>query len=156
MHRHPARGFALLEALIAALLVATAVVGLTQLVTIALAQSSRTRQTAAALTLAQAKLEDLRGLTWQFDSRGNRVSSAELDISPPSTLSQDLDGWVDRLDPFGAPSGPDAAFYWRRWAIAPVDTTDPDTLVLQVCVFTNGQPVGVADACVWAFRTRKP
>ena len=156
MHRHPARGFALLEALIAALLVATAVVSLTHLVTVALAQSSRTRQTATALTLAQAKLEDLRGLTWQFDPGGNRVSSAELNVSPPSTLLQDLDGWVDRLDRFGAPSALEAALYWRRWAIAPVDAADPDTLVLQVCVFTNGQPGTVAEACVWALRTRKP
>jgi hypothetical protein len=145
----------LLEALIAALLVATAVVSLSHLVTVALKQSSRTHLTAAALTLAQAKLEDLRGLTWQFDPGGNRVSSPELDVSPLSTLEHNLDGWVDTLDRFGAPSAPEAALYWRRWAIALADA-DPDTLVLQVCVFTNGQPGSAADACAWALRTRKP
>jgi len=157
MHRHPSRGFALIEALIAALLVATAVAGLTHLVTVGLAQSSRTRQSTTALTLAQAKLEELRSLTWHFDAGGARVSSAELAASPPRTLTQNLDGWVERLDRFGAPGAPEAAtHYWRRWAIALVAGADIDTLVLQVCVFTTARPGDAADACTWTVRTRKP
>jgi len=157
MARSPSPGFALVEALIAALLVATAVVGLTHLVTVGLTQALRTRQSAAALTLAQAKLEELRGLTWHFDADGTRVSSPELAASPPSTLLQDLDGWVERLDRFGAPGAPgEVTPYQRRWAIALFDAADLDTLVLQVCVFTTGRPGAAADACVWTLRTRKP
>jgi type II secretory pathway pseudopilin PulG len=151
------RGFALVEALVAALIVATAVVGLTHLVTVSLAQSLRTRQSTAALTLAQAKLEDLRGLAWHFDGNGARVSSVDLAFSPATTLTENVDGWLDRLDRFGAPGAPDdGTHYWRRWAVLPVDAADHDTLVLQVCVFTSVRPGEAADACTWALRTRKP
>ena len=157
MARNLSRGFALVEALIAALLVATAVVGLTQLVTVGLAQSLRTRQSETALTLAQAKLEELRSLAWLFDAGGGRVSSPQLGTSPPTTLVQDVDGWVETLDRFGAAGAPvDVTHYRRRWAIGLLDAADLDTLVLQVCVFTDGRPGVIADACVWTVRTRKP
>jgi type II secretory pathway pseudopilin PulG len=157
MARCISRGFALVEALIAALLVATVVVGLTQLVTVSLAQSVKTRQSTAALTLAQAKLEELRSLAWHFDADGARVSSPKLDVSPPATLLQDLNDWVEKLDRFGAPDVPDdVTHYWRRWAVSPLEAVDLDTLALQVCVFTDGRPGVAADACVWTLRTRKP
>jgi hypothetical protein len=156
MHRNRSRGFALIEALVAALLVATAIAGLTQLLAIGLAQSARTRQSTMALTLAQAKLEELRSLSWHFDAGGARVSSADLSASPPTTLTHDVDGWVERLDRFGAPGAPEAAtHYWRRWAIAPV-AADVDTLALHVCVFTSARPGDAAHACSWSIRTRKP
>jgi hypothetical protein len=156
MHRNPSRGFALIEALIAALLVATAVAGLAQLMAVSLARSARTRQSTTALTLAQAKLEELRSLAWYFDPAGARVSSADLAASPPGTLTHNLDGWVEKLDRFGAPGAPEAAtHYWRRWAIAPV-AADIDTLALHVCVFTRARPGDAADACTWTVRTRKP
>jgi type II secretory pathway pseudopilin PulG len=157
MPQHLSRGFALIEALVAALLVATAVAGLTHLVTLGLAQSSRTRQSTVALTLAQAKLEELRALAWLFDFDGARVSSAELSTSPPATLTQNVDGWFEQLDRSGASGAPDdVTHYWRRWAIAPADAADDDTLRLQVCVCTSVRPGGATDACVWALRTRKP
>ena len=156
MPRHPSRGFALIEALIAALLVATAVAGLSHLVTVVLTQSLRTQQSSAALVLAQAKLEELRGLTWHFNIDGTRAGSAELAASPNGTLSQNIDGWVERLDRFGAPGAPEAlTHYWRPWAIAPIDAADPDTLVIQVCVF-SGRAVAAADTCTWTIRTRQP
>jgi hypothetical protein len=157
MAPYPLRGFALVEALIAALIVATAVVGLAHLVTVSLAQALRARQSATALTVAQAKLEDLRGLAWHFDAGGVRVSSAELAFSPPTALTENLDGWLDRLDRFGAPGAPEEdTHYWRRWAVLPADAADQDTLVLQVCVFTRVRPGDAADACSWALRTRQP
>jgi type II secretory pathway pseudopilin PulG len=156
MPRHLARGFALIEALIAALLVAIAVAGLSHLVTVGLTQSLRTQQSAAALLLAQAKLEDLRGLTWHFNIDGTRASSAALAASPPDTLSQNIAGWVERLDRAGAPGAADTlTHYWRRWAITPIDAADPDTLLLQVCVFTSVTGAA-ADSCTWTARTRQP
>lgn len=157
MFQSASRGFSLIEALIASLLVAGAVVGLTHLITAGAAQAFLSRRSSTALTLAQAKLEELRGLTWRFDAAGVRVSSPLLTTSPPRTLLQDHEGHVDRLDRFGAITAVDeAAHYRRRWAIAPLDATDPDTLVLQVCVFAAGSSGAAADACVWTIRTRKP
>ncbi len=151
------RGFLLLEALIAALLVAIAVVGLSHLITVGAAQAFRTRESSTTLTLAQAKLEELRGLPWNFGISGQRVSSPALATSPPLTLLQDHDPYVERLDRFGAPSGrDDVPHYKRRWAVGPLDSGDPDTVVLQVCVFSTGRPGPAAEACVWTIRTRKP
>jgi hypothetical protein len=157
MRHHPSRGFSLIEALIASLLIAIAVVGLAHLVTVGVAQAFTTRQSATSLTLAQSKLEELRGLTWRFDADGTRVSSPQLAAAPPSALSQDHDGYVEKLDRFGAPGPPDEApHYRRRWAIAPLDALDADTLVLQVCVSSIGAAGGPAVVCVWTLRTRKP
>jgi type II secretory pathway pseudopilin PulG len=156
MPPHSARGFALIEALIAALLIAIAVAGLSHLVTVGLAQSLRTQQSTAAFVLAQAKLEELRGLTWRFNIDGTRASSAALAATPPDTLTQNIAGWVERLDRFGAPGAPDAlTHYWRRWAITLIDAADPDTLLLQVCVVTNAAGAA-ADSCIWTARTRQP
>ena len=157
MPPHPSRGFALIEALIASLLIAIAVVGLAHLVTVGVAQAFTTRQSATALTLAQAKLEELRGLPWRFDADGTRISSPRLAASPLSALVQDHDGYVEKLDRFGAPGSPDeAAHYRRRWAIAPLDGVDADTLKLQVCVSSIGAAGRPAVVCVWTLRTRKP
>lgn len=151
------RGFSLIEALIAALLVAVAIGGFVQLLTVGSTQVFRTRQSAMSLTLAQAKLEELRGLPWRFDSGGRRVSAAALAPSPPATLLHDQAGYVELLDRFGASGAGDGqTHYRRRWAVAPIDAADPDTLVLQVCVFSHGRPDEAAEACVWTLRTRKP
>jgi len=157
MSDHRSRGFSLIEALVASLLVAIAVVGLAHLVTVGVAQAFMTRQSATALTLAQAKLEQLRGLEWRFDVKGARVGSAQLETSPPSALLEDHDGYVEALDRFGTLSPPgETPHFRRRWAIAPLTAPDPDTLRLQVCVYSTGRPGAAADICVWTVRTRKP
>ena len=157
MSPYPSRGFSLIEALMASLLVAIAVVGLAHLLAIGVAQTFTTRQSATALTLAQAKLEQLRSLVWRFDADGSRVSSAHLALSPALTLFQDHDEYLEKLDRFGAPGPPDQApHYRRRWAITPLDPLDADTLVLQVCVSSIGVGGGATDACVWTLRTRTP
>jgi type II secretory pathway pseudopilin PulG len=157
MDAHDSRGFTLIEALIAALLVAIAIGGFAQLLMVGSTQVFRTRQSATALTLAQAKLEEFRGFTWRFDPDGQRVSAAELAPSPPSTLQHDQPGYVEPLDRFGAPAaGEGRTHYRRRWAVAPIDAADPDTLSLQVCVFSDAGAGEAADTCVWALRTRKP
>ncbi len=157
MDAHASRGFSLIEALIAALLVTIAIGGFAQLLTVGSSQFFRTRQSATALILAQAKLEELRGLAWRFDPDGRRVSAAELAPSPASTLLHDQAGYVEPLDRFGAPAvGDGRTHYSRRWAVAAIGAADSDTLVLQVCVFSDDRPDQAADACVWSLRTRKP
>ena len=63
------------------------------------------------------------------------------------------------LDRFGDPvDEEEAAGFERRWSIVRFSADDPDTLVLQVCVFArDGAAAGLlADACVQGIRTRKP
>ena len=154
-----ARGFALLEALIACMLMATAVAALVHLVMLATTQSLAMRRSATAVVLAQAKLEELRGLLWGYDEAGVPIGSPQLDTSPPSTLTNSIDGWMEVFDRFGDPvDEEEAAGFERRWSIGRFNAADPDTLVLQVCVFVrDGAPAGVlADACVQAIRTRQP
>lgn len=150
-------GFSLIEAIVASLLIAISVAGLAQLVTVGVRQAATSQQSAQALTMAQAKLEELRTRTWRFTAAGVRVSSGELSLSPSSSLTEDAEGYFALLDRFGAPTA-DAPHYRLRWAVSAFEPGDPDTLLLQVCAFTPGRgaaPAG-ADACVSTIRTRKP
>jgi type II secretory pathway pseudopilin PulG len=140
-------GFSLLEALIAASLIASVVVGLAQLVSMASGQAVRARRTVAALTLAQSKLEYLRTLAWEFDATGVGVSSPELAPSPPDSLVLSQPPYVE---------GPGASGFVTRWAVTPA-ALDPDTLVMSVCVVSDAAlPASLPDACVWTMRTRRP
>jgi hypothetical protein len=153
------RGVALLEALIACMLMATALAALVHLVTRATTQSLAMRRSATALVLAQAKLEELRALPWRYDAAGAPISSPLLDISPPATLANTVDGWMEVLDRFGDPvDEEEGAGFERRWSVARFEDGDANTLVLQVCVFIrDGAPAGrLGDACVQSIRTRKP
>lgn len=150
-------GFTLLEALIASIVLAGALVTLAHVVSIGVEQSTAMRRTMAAQVLAQSKLEELRALPWRF-ADGARVSSAALAPSPAQSLTSDMAGWVDTLDRFGAPAGArQPQTHRRRWSIA-TWATDPDTLILQVCVFPSSEHAvaAMADACVAAIRTRQP
>jgi hypothetical protein len=151
-------GFSLVEALIASFLIASAVVGLAHLVALAARQSLASRQAASALTIAQAKLEELRRAVWSYEASGGRVSSAMLSPSPPRSLHEDADGYVDFVDVSGNVVAPSIELpqFARRWAVAPLDAANIDTLLLQVCVF-NGPPFdGRPTACVAGIRTRQP
>lgn len=160
--RTPARGFSLVEALVASCLIASAIVGLAHLVAVAAEQSLTSRRALGALTAAQAKLEQLRRAAWTYDAGGGRVSSAALGPSPPQSLHEDAEGFVDFIDGFGqvvAPASEETPHFARRWAIAPLETWDADTLILQVCVFTVRGPAlyeRTPVACVAGIRTRQP
>jgi prepilin-type N-terminal cleavage/methylation domain-containing protein len=154
-----ARGFTLIEALIASALIATALVTLSYVVATGVAQTSSSRRSVMALVLAQSKLEELRALPFRFAADGSRVDSEELAASPPSTLTEDRDGWVELLDRFGdAANDRQPMHYRRRWAVVPFTAFDLDTLVLQVCVFYSGGAAraATADVCLSSIRTRTP
>ena len=144
----PRNGFSLVEALIASLLMATAVVGLAHLVVTAAAQGATIRSQTTAIAAAQSKLDQLRSLAWTYAADGTALSDQALGESPS--------GSVDYLDSTGASCGDDDACsfatYVRRWSITLFDPDDLDTLALQICVFriNMSQP----DACVSAIRTR--
>lgn len=148
------RGFSLVEALIASLLVATAIVMLVQLAATGARQAASARRASAARALAQSKLEELRSLTFTYDTGGAPLGSPGLALSPDAALVEDHAGFVETLNRHGrTTSAGEAPHFMRRWAIRPFEG-DRETLVLQVCVYAAWEPF--ADACVWTLRTRMP
>src|SRR5215217_2913404 len=105
-------GFSLPETMVATLLLATAIVSVAQLFVLATrANLSAQRQTFAA-TLAQEKMEQLRGLAWGFDDVGLPISDYSTDLavdpadpddgvglapSPGNALSSNVGGYVDYI-----------------------------------------------------------
>ncbi len=149
----PQNGFTLVEAIVATAIVATAIVALAHLFTIGATQALRTRSALLAITAAQGKLRQLQAMTWSYGAE-----APELALSPPRALLENASGYVEYLDRATSvldASERDRASFFRRWAIRPLNSTDPDTLVLQVCVYgsPNADPPG---ACVASIRTRRP
>lgn len=152
-------GFSLTETLVATMLLATALVATAQLFAIATRSNASAERSTFAATLAQQKMEQLRGLTWGFDELGLPASdeSSNLAVDPPAptggaglrpspdnALSSNTPGYVDYVDRHGVPLGggltpPAGAMYVRRWSIEPLPTNPNNTLVLQVLVFAVGE-----------------
>ena len=150
-----ANGFSLLEALIAAALLAGAIGSLAHLVTRSAEQSLRSEALTVALTLAQAKLEELRAYAFSFDAGGARIDSPMLAPSAADALAQDSPPHVEALDRFGQVVAGDAVpAYRRRWLIAP-QPLDADTLFIASCVVPGVSGSAPGDACVWGIRTRR-
>ena len=147
------RGSWLVDAVIAAAILVSALSGIAQLLLISRRAVWESGASTAAVVLAAQRLEQLRSLTWAFDPAGNAVSDETTDLSadPPSgggtglrtspegTLRNDVAGFVDYLDASGGWRGnggaaPEGAVFVRRWAIAPLASDPLHTLVLQVTV----------------------
>jgi hypothetical protein len=113
------------------------------------------RGATSTTSMAQQKLEDLRGLTWGFDLQGQGLPMSDtttnlsvfppahngsgLNPSPVDSLEQNTSGFVDFLDANGAWVGtgstpPASAVYIRRWSIVPLPTNPNNTLVVTVLV----------------------
>jgi hypothetical protein len=148
------RGFSLIETLLATMLLVTGVVATAQMFVIATRGNLSAQRGTFTATLAQEKMEQLRGLTWGFDELGLPVNDYSTNLandpptsdgvglapSPDNTLSANVDGYVDYLNRYGNTLGggaqpPDGAVYVRRWAIEPLPTNPNNTLILQVLVF---------------------
>jgi type II secretory pathway pseudopilin PulG len=159
-----AAGFSLIEVLIATLLLATALVTLAQLFGMATRSNIGARNTTYSAVLAQQKLEELRALTWGFDSQGLPVSDITMNTavspetttggtglapSPAGSLGANTNGYVDYVDQFGNKLGggtavPANTIYVRRWSVEPLPSNPNNTLILQVLVFRN-RDRGAAD-----------
>lgn len=158
-------GFSLLEVMIATSIMTVGVLGLAQLFALSTTSNSSARGTTYASVLAGQKLEELRGLTWGFDTEGipmsdtatNTAVSPEtgtggtgLSPSPSTALQENTAGYVDYVDQFGNKVGtggttpPAGAVYTRRWSIEPLPTNPNNTLVIQVLV-TRLRNRGTAD-----------
>jgi len=157
------RGFTLLEVLVAiALLGASALITgrFLAVTTNALAVSGAQTSTAA---LALTRMEQLRALSWTFDSTGIPLSDSltDLSTSPPShggsglspspatAIQENTPGFADFFDARGEWVGtgaqpPRNAMFVRRWSIDLPPDGAPDTLVLQVVVRRVVDDVGAA------------
>src|ERR1051325_1443156 len=144
-------GFSIVETIFATGVLATAVVGLAQMFVVSVQNNKNARTGSYAVTLAEQKMEQLRGLTYGFDSIGLPITDTTtnttmpieqpngplgkgLTASPPGTLTSNVDGYVDYLDQFGNVLGtgispmPKTAFI-RRWSIEPLPTNPHNTIV---------------------------
>jgi type II secretory pathway pseudopilin PulG len=152
-------GFALVDVLVAVLLLSLAAAGLAHLVSIAITANLTARRQTAAAILAAQKMEQLRALAWTWedprDGPAAPVSDRTTDLTidpasaggrglgraPSGTLDANTAGFVDYLDEAGmsvgtGPSPPEGTVYVRRWSVEPL-ASDPDhTLVLHVVTTT--------------------
>lgn len=118
----PARGFTLVETIVAAALVATAIVALAHLVALGAEQSASNRHALGALVAAERRLEALRALPWTYAPDGTPLSDPALAPSPSGSLFESSSGYFESLEPAGLIA---------RWGIQPLVPADTDTLILQ-------------------------
>jgi type II secretory pathway pseudopilin PulG len=136
--RAPARhdeGFLLIEAIVAATLLAVALTALAALFGIAVKNVAVAKNGTFTAVLAAQKMEQLNG--------------AVLRPSPANTLQTTTDGYVDYLDPDGNELGggtiiPDNTAYIRRWYVEALAANPNNTVVVQVLV-TRRRDRGQAD-----------
>ena len=152
-------------------ILATALIAMAQLFTLATTQNLSARSTTSATILARQKVEQLRSLTWGFDADVLPVSdfSSDTSANPPvpnggtglsasatNTLEQNTVGYVDYIGREGQSLGtaatpPPGTVYVRRWSIEPLPTNPNNTLILQVLVYRVNARAGTGDD-VWLRR----
>jgi len=156
-------GFSLVEVLVAAALLATALLAAAELLTHSVRTGVGVKSSTYAAVLAGRKVEELRALTLAFDQNGlpvtdlttntavtpeAAVGGTGLTPSPDGTLTENTPGYVDYVDEFGRKVGggvrTPAAVYTRRWSIAPLPSDPVNTLIIQVSVLRTRDdgPVG--------------
>jgi len=145
----------MIEVMIAMTVLTVVCLGVAQLFGVAILATHGAKNQTSASTLAEQKMEQLRALTWGFDTSGDYlpVSDTSTDLSvtpaasggtglnpsPSGSLDSNTAGFVDYLDKRGQWIGtgttqPAAAVYIRRWSIVPLPTNPNNTLILQVLV----------------------
>lgn len=148
-------GFTLIEVMIAMMLIALVALGVGQLFGVAIRATHDSKMLTSTTAMAEQKMEELRGLTWGYDSSGQMLpitdTTTDLSTEPPSdggeglnpsptdSLDTNESGYCDFLDANGTWVGngttvPATAIYIRRWNIQPLPTNPNNTLVLQVLV----------------------
>jgi len=140
--------------MVATLLLATGLVATAQMFALATRGNIAAQRSTYTATLAQEKMEQLRGLTWGFDAVGLPIQDYTTNISvepptnngvglqpsPDNALSANVAGYVDYVDRAGNTLGggpfPLAdTVYVRRWSVEPLPTNPNNTLIFQVMVF---------------------
>lgn len=155
---HSVRGFTLVETLVAAGILITALAGIAQLFILGERLARQAGTSGAALLAAQDKLESLRSLAFTYDDGGEAVTAAALEPSPEGSLSLTLEPFADWVDRDGQPqSHAEGAAWLRRWRITSLGDGEPDAITVEVCVFRDvADPGRQPDACLATIRTRQP
>lgn len=122
-----ARGFSLIETLVAVSLTAVALSALAHLFIVSTQANADARRATFASVLAAQKMEELRRI------------GADLSPQPVNSLAENYEGLCDFLDEYGrlvggGPSPPTGTVYIRRWSIESLPSDPADTLLLQVMV----------------------
>jgi prepilin-type N-terminal cleavage/methylation domain-containing protein len=149
------RGFSLIEVVVAMGLLTMVSLGVAQLFAASTRVNIIARSQTSTTMLAEQKMEQIRSLTWGFDTNGEGLPVSDttsdltaypstqngsgLNPSPADSLERNSTGFVDFVDAGGAWVGtgdtpPGAAVYIRRWSIQPLPTNPNNTLVIQVLV----------------------
>ncbi len=136
-------------------MLAVVALSVAQMFALATERNLNAKQQVSTTTMATQKMEQLRGLTFAYDSSGLGLpvtdtttnltlctpdaSGAGLNPSPSDSLEENRTGFVDYVDARGNCVGtgttpPAGAIYTRRWAIVPLPTNPNNTLVLTVLV----------------------
>ena len=158
-------GFSLLEAVVAAGIMAGALAALGQMFAISVANNPSARNGSYATVLAEQKMEQLRSLTFGFDPQGLPITDTTTNVtvypeeltggkgltpSPSRSLAINSEGYCDFVDRSGntlnavGTTPPNGTVYIRRWSIEPLPTNPNNTLVVQVLV-TPLRDRGAAD-----------
>lgn len=149
------RGFSLIEVVVAMGLLTMVSLGVAQLFAASTRVNIIARSQTSTTMLAEQKMEQIRSLTWGFDTDGEGLPVSDttsdltaypstqngsgLNPSPADSLERNSTGFVDFVDAGGAWVGtgdtpPGTAVYIRRWSIQPLPTNPNNTLVIQVLV----------------------
>lgn len=127
-----ARGFSLIEVLVATAMLTAGLVSLVPLFTLAAGSTTDAAYTTGAAVLAQQKLEELRTIPV--------TEAAAFAASPASALQENIVGYVDYVDANGrvldssSTTPPRGTSFTRRWSIAPLAVDPAFTVVVQVAV----------------------
>src|SRR6186997_2147895 len=114
-----ARGFTLIETLVATGILVTALAGVAQLFILGTHLTRQAGASGMALVAAQDKLESLRGQAFTYDADGVTVTAPALQPSPLDTLGEDIEPYVDWLDVDGTrQESADDAVWIRRWRVS--------------------------------------
>ena len=149
------RGFTLVEVVIAMGLLTAVSLGVAQLFAASTRANLSARTSTSTTAMAEQKMEQIRSLTWGFDTAGQGLPVSDtttnltvypmttngsgLNPSPADALESNTTGFFDFLDAGGSWVGtgtntPPTAAYVRRWSIIPLPTNPNNTLVIQVLV----------------------
>jgi hypothetical protein len=158
----------LIETIVAAAVLSTAVVSLAQLFAVAVQRTASARETTYASVLAAQKLEELRSLAWGFDENGLPITDLTSDLAadpvaptggtglapaPLSALQENTSGYVDYVDVAGRKLGggrvpPPNGVYIRRWRVQPLAADPANAVLLQVLVTRNRNRGSADDGAV--------
>src|SRR5690242_9283163 len=95
------RGFTLVETLVATGILVTALAGVAQLFMLSSQLTQQANTAGAALSAAQDKLENLIASAFDYDAGGNRITDPALELSPSTSLDEDIAPYVDWINASG-------------------------------------------------------